>query len=234
MPELKIALQGQLRDLMARNKRVAETGITRGVHRATEELKQNLRDEVVGAGLGRRLAKTWQDKTYPLGKKTSLNAAGWVYSKAPEIIRAHSEGTTIRAQSGTYLAIPTDNVPRRGFDKRKRATPGNWNSQRYGELRYVPRSNGPPLLVVDGARFTKSGRVGKQLKSPRKKSGGFKKGVATIPMFTLVPQVSLKKRLDPQALGRRASSRLPNMVKREIERADREIPTDNGGRRRGR
>jgi len=235
MPEFKIALQGRLRDLMARQRKVAALGVTRGVHKTTEELKQDLRQEVVGAGLGRRLANTWQDKKYPFGQKTSLNASGWIYSKAPEIIRAHSEGTTIRAQNGTYLAIPTDNVPKRGFDRRKRATPSNWNSSKFGELRFVPRRNGPPLLVVDGARFTKSGRVGKQLKNPRKKSGGFKKGVATIPMFTLVPQVSLRKRLDPFGLSRQASRRLPRRVKREIARADREIPEDNnGGRRRGR
>lgn len=228
--EFKLALQGSLQDVIGRQRKVAELGVTRGVHRVTEDLKQELRDQVVGAGMGRRLAKTWQDKKYPFGRKTSLNAAGWIWSNAPQIIRAHSQGVTIRAANGSYLAVPTDNAPERGPSGRA-VSPSNFPTSKFGELRFVPRSNGPPLLVVDGARFTKSGRVGKQLKNPRKKSGAYRKGVATIPMFTLLPQVRLKKRLDPQTAANRANTRLPGVVKQEIRRADREVPETRGGRR---
>jgi hypothetical protein len=230
--EFRLALQGSLRDLMARQQKVAELGVTRGVHRATEELKQDLRDQVVGAGMGQRLAKTWQDKKYPFGRKTSLNAAGWIWSNAPQIIRAHSQGVTIRAANGTYLAVPTDNAPERG-PSGKAISPSNFPTSKFGELRFVPRSNGPPLLVIE-SRFTKSGRVGKAPKNPRKKSGDFRKRVATIPMFTLLPQVRLKKRLDPQRAANRANARIPSKVSAEIRRADREVPEQQGGRRRAR
>ena len=234
--EFNLALQGKLKDVVGRQRKIAKLGVTRGVHKSTQTLKERLRADVRSAGLGDRLAKTWQDKKFPAGRKTSLNAAGFIWSKAPEIIRAHTEGTTIRPTSKRFLAIPTDNVPRRGFDRKKRATPENWNSEKFGPLRFIPGRNGPALLVVDGVRFTKSGRVGKQLKSPRKKSGDFKKGVTTVVMFVLVPQVSLRRRLDPQATTNDVGRQVPDRVKREIRRAEREVQAEaqQGAQRRGR
>jgi len=220
--ELKIAFQGRLRDLMARQRRVAEVGITNGVKQVTDDLKHELRGQVTDAGMGRRLANSWRARTYPR-RGQSMNAAGWLWSNAPEIVRAHSQGVTIRARNGTYLAIPTDVAPERGSDG-KGLSPSNVPAK-FGELRFVPRSNGPPLLVADAVSITKSGRVGKQRKNQGlTKTGKFRKGVSTVPMFTLVPQVQLKKRLDPQGAATRHSARLGRVVKREIQQADREIP----------
>jgi hypothetical protein len=73
--------------------------------------KEELRDMVRGAGLGERLAKTWQGKVFaaPGG---SLDPAGFVWSKAPTILSAFAYGATIVPLAGRrYLAIPTKNVP---------------------------------------------------------------------------------------------------------------------------
>jgi hypothetical protein len=50
-----------------------------------------LRGQVTGAGLGERLAKSWRGDLYPKGGM-SINAAGFVYTKAPEIIGAFAYG----------------------------------------------------------------------------------------------------------------------------------------------
>jgi len=51
---------------------------------AAEGLKQDLREDVIAAGLGERLYRTWRGKTFPeLGE--SAEAAAYVWSRAPKI-----------------------------------------------------------------------------------------------------------------------------------------------------
>ena len=117
-----------------------------GTREAGRGLKTELRRQVASAGLGQRLANSWRDKHYPNQK---LDAASLVYTKAPQIIRAFDEGAVIRSRRGRFLAIPTENAPRKGTDGR-RISPSTFPEHRFGPLRFVPRSNGPSLLVVDG------------------------------------------------------------------------------------
>lgn len=56
---------------------------------------------------------TWTARAYPDGEKHSINPAGVVYSRAPEIMDAFTRGATIRPVAGSqFLWIPTRNVPR--------------------------------------------------------------------------------------------------------------------------
>ena len=93
-----------------------------------------------------RHANSWRDKHYPNQK---LDAASLVYTKAPQIIRAFDEGAVIRSRRGRFLAIPTENAPRKGTDG-KRISPSTFPEHRFGPLRFVPRPSGPSLLVEDG------------------------------------------------------------------------------------
>jgi len=43
-----------------------------------------------------------------------MRAATLVWSKAPQIIRTFDEGAVIRSESGLWLAIPTQQTPKRG------------------------------------------------------------------------------------------------------------------------
>jgi hypothetical protein len=101
-------MQAELRDL----ERAAATG-TRDAGR---NLRTELRRQVANAGLGQRLASSWRDKHYPNRK---LDAASLVYTKAPQIIRAFDEGAVIRSRRGRFLAIPTENAPRKGPDGKR-------------------------------------------------------------------------------------------------------------------
>jgi hypothetical protein len=147
---LQAGLQADLRDI----ERAVATG-TRDVGRG---LKTELRRQVASAGLGQRLANSWRDRHYPNRK---LDAASLVYTKAPQIIRAFGEGAVIRSRRGRFLAIPTENAPRKGTDG-KRISPSTFPEHRFGPLRLVPRPSGPSLLVVDGLRASfrrKSGEL---------------------------------------------------------------------------
>ena len=103
---------------------------------------------MTSAGLGQRLANSWRDRHYPNQK---LDAASLVYTKAPQIIRAFDAGAVIRSRRGRFLAIPTENAPRKGTDGR-RISASTFPEHRFGPLRLIPRQSGPSLLVVDGLR----------------------------------------------------------------------------------
>ena len=84
----------------------AARSVTGAMREVTEGLKSDLRADVVDGGLGQRLANTWRGKTYP-ESAVSLEAASFVWSKAPNLVDAFDRGVTIRSKSGFWLAIPT-------------------------------------------------------------------------------------------------------------------------------
>ena len=113
-------MQAELRDL--------ERAVASGTREAGQDLKTELRRQVGSAGLGQRLANSWRDKHYP---NQRLDAASLVYTKAPQIIRAFDEGAVIRSRRGRFLAIPTENAPRKGTDGR-RISPRTFPEHRLG------------------------------------------------------------------------------------------------------
>jgi hypothetical protein len=63
---------------------------------------------------------------------------------------------------------------------------------------------GPSLLVAEGRLNTKGRAVASRSKTGR--------GVATVPIFLLVPQVKLRKRLDLARDAQRAHDALPGLI----------------------
>lgn len=153
---------------------------------AGTSLKSAWRGQITGAGLGQRLANTIRQQVYPKGRN-SLDAAALVWSNAPIIIGAHDTGPLIRSGNGFWLAIP---LPAAGKAMGgKRITPGIWEQKTGLRLRFVYRSRGPSLLVVDAVRLNTRG----QAAVSKSKTG---RGQVTAPIFLLVRQVKLPKRLD--------------------------------------
>jgi hypothetical protein len=143
--------------------------------------------------------------------------ASLVYTKAPQIIRAFDEGALIRSKRGRFLAIPTENAPRKGTDG-KRISPSTFPEHRFGPLRFVPRLSGPSLLVVDGLRASFSRKTG-ELRGFRRATGRAPQsgaGLTTVVMFLLVPQVKLPKRLDVTRAAERWSSQLPALIEQQL------------------
>jgi hypothetical protein len=206
MRSVEAGIQAELRDL--------ERAVATGTRDAGRGLKTELRSQVASAGLGQRLANSWRDKHYPNQK---LNAASLVYTKAPQIIRAFDEGAVIRSRGGRFLAIPTENAPRKGTDGR-RVSPSTFPEHRFGPLRFVPRPTGPSLLVVDGLRASYSRRTG-QLRGFRRATERARRsgqGLTTVVMFLLVPQVKLPKRLDVARAAEHWSAQLPALIEQQL------------------
>lgn len=203
--KLTAAITGNLKEIMAQELKTAEKAVSQGVTQATEGLKTELRSQVTGAGLGDRLAKSWRGEVYPRGG-LSINAAGFVYTKAPEIIGAFARGASIRSKQGRFLAIPTQYVIRRN---NKKLMPADFEEAGI-PLRYVPPQGARRigLLVVDNFRVTKKGKA--KVASNRALKTG--RGLATIVMFILVPEVRLKKRFDIDSIAKKWIGRLPSLV----------------------
>jgi hypothetical protein len=194
------ALQGDLVKEMNAEFDAATEGVTRGLQEAGDGLKAMLRAQVVSAGLGRRLAKTWQNKFYP---NRRIDAAELVYSKAPEIARTFDTGATIHPKKGLFLAIPTKEVQRRRIG-RNRMTPGD-----FGKLVFLSRGNGKGILV-ERERKTRKLRG-------KKNQGKVKIVYKNKLLFFLVKQTILQKRLDISRAEERISNLLPLLIKRHYE-----------------
>src|SRR5688572_27328108 len=191
-----------------------EGAVVAGTRDAGRGLRTELRRQVTSADLGQRLANSWQVKHYPNQK---LDAASLVYTKAPQIIRAFDEGAAIRSRRGRFLAIPTENAPRKGADGR-RLSPSTFPEHQFGPLRFVPRPNGPSLLVVDGLRASFSRKTG-ELRGFRRGTDRARTrgdGLATVVMFLLVRQVKLPKRLDVARAAERWSGQLPALIEQQL------------------
>lgn len=168
----------------------------------TQELKRSWRQQIQSAGLGGRLARSIRSKTYPKGG-ISLNAAGLVWSKAPEVVGVHDAGPLIRSRKGFWLAIP---LPAAGRGRGgRRLTPGEWEKKTGLRLRFVYRRGKPALLVADKARINTRG-----IAMPSRAKTG--RNQVSAPIFVLVPQVKLRKRLDLARDANALRAGLPNAI----------------------
>jgi hypothetical protein len=198
---LKLEIAPDIAALMQAEIAAGERAVSAAMRAAGTELKTGWRGQITGAGLGMRLANTVRAQLYPKGK-ASLNAAALVWTQAPVILSAQDSGPLIRARNGFWLAIPT---PAAGKSVRGgRITPEEWEKRTGLALRFVYRRRGPSLLVAEG-RLNSKGRAVES----RSKTG---RGVATVPIFLLVPQVKLQKRLDLAREADRVAAGLPGRL----------------------
>ncbi|MBA4092259.1 MAG: hypothetical protein C0494_16940 [Sphingobium sp.] len=201
---------------------MVETDLARDVtiimREETGALKDEYRDQVTSAGLGPRLARTWQADVYPKGE-ASINPAGYIYSKAPRIVQSYVDGATIRPVNGAkWLWIPSKNVPPRrrsgGYaSSLGRRSAGSKMTPEEVELHFnaeldVAIEGGKGFAFIDvvsglsgGYRQATKGRVaGRRGMAPRK--------AKPVLMFTLVKSVRKPKLLDLVGPAQRAADRV--------------------------
>jgi len=199
---LKLDIDPDIAAMMQAEFLAGERAVTAAMRQAGSDLKADWRGQITGAGLGQRLARSIRNKTYP-ERGESLDAAAFIWSKAPKIIHAHDKGVLIRSKNGFYLAIPTEAAGKgRGG---ARLTPGEWERRRGIKLRFIYRRGGPSLLVAEKARINTRGTA----VASRSKTG---RGQVTAPIFLLVPQVKLRKRLDLARDAERVAGSVPGLV----------------------
>ena len=199
--KLKITIEPDLVAMVKAEIHAGELAVTSAIRDAGAGLKTAWRGQIIGAGLGTRLAGSIRSEQYPKGK-ASLNAAALIWSKAPAIIGAHDTGPLIRSKNGFWLAIPT---PAAGKSTRGgRITPGEWERRTGLRLRFIYRRKGPSLLVAEGRLNTKGRAVASRSKTGR--------GLVSATIFLLVPQVKLSKRLDLAKAADRAVEAVPRLI----------------------
>jgi hypothetical protein len=184
---LTLDIRPDLAALMAAEVAAGERAVTAAVREAGDGLKLAWRGQIVGAGLGARLANSIRSEVFPKAG-VSLNAAAVVWSKAPVIIGAHDTGPLIRARNGLWLAIPTPAAGKALGGRR--ITPAGWERKTGLRLRFVYRRTGPSLLVTPAGPLPSM----------------------TVPIFLLVPQVKLPKRLDLARDAERAHGEMPGLI----------------------
>ena len=199
--KLGIEISPDIVAVMAVEIKAGEKAVSAAMREAGSGLKNAWRGQIAQAGLGLRLANSIRSQTYPKSGQ-SLKAAALVWSKAPVIIGVHDTGPLIRSKDGFWLAIPTA-AAGKGL-KGRRITPGEWERLRGLRLRFVYRRRGPSLLVADGRLNSRGLGVASGSKTGR--------GKATVPIFLLVPQVKLAKRLDLARDAQRALDSVPRLI----------------------
>ena len=201
--KLTFKVDGDIRAIYGSSVKEGKAAVTRAVGIAGAQLQANWRNQVASAGLGGKLARTVRKSVYP-SQSTSLHAAALVWSKAPVIIDAFERGVLIRSSSGFYLAIPLPAAGAKGVGA-KRITPGGWEQRTGRRLVFVYRNGRHPLLVdqgvIPGGRAPAFGE--------RKKRG--RKNLS-IPIFVLVPQVKLPKKLSLLAAADAAQASLAGLI----------------------
>ena len=195
------------------------TAVRQGMVQATAETLEDVRRETQGAFAGNRLPKTWRARVFP-ERGDSLDAVGWIETRAPRIIGPSTTGATIKARNGLWLAIPTREAGRYGLRRdanlstgqtinrrgaRERITPGGFERRTGMKLRFVYLGGRRAMLVVDQAQLTRG--TATPYRGKGRGSRLYGPAGRTLVIFTLVPQVRMKKRLDLDAVASRGGDR---------------------------
>lgn len=204
---LRVEVKGDLNALLSEERRSGARAVTAAVRATGQAIKADWRGQIVAAGLGTRLGNTIRANAYPQGG-ASIDAAALVYTRASKIVGTFERGATIRANNGFWLAIPLAAAMKSA--RGGRITPGQWEARTGRRLRFVYRRGRTALLVDDGQRIASpTGRLRRGAAGPRL-ARTF--GNRTVPIFALVPQVTLRKRLNLYAGATRLARNLPQRI----------------------
>jgi hypothetical protein len=187
-----------------------EVAVSKAMTEVQAGLKDDLRGQVVGAGMGQRLAKTWRGTRYPEGRP-SINSMAYVWSRAPDIVDAFERGVPIVARNRRFLAVPTKEAGvNHSTVKNKRLTPAIWETETGVKLRFAPRG-GHALLVTDASYVRQPAwwRRRKSFKPIRTPLSGGRRFLA---IFVLLPMVNPRKRFDVEGAANRWADRVGGII----------------------
>jgi Family of unknown function (DUF6441) len=200
--KLSFDIEPDIVAMMAAEIAAGERAVTAAMREAGTGLKFAWRGQITSAGLGPRLANSIRSEVFPKAG-ISLNAAAVIWSKAPVIVGRTAPDRWSARSTGSGLAIPTPAAGKALGGRR--VTPGAWERKTGLRLRVVYRRIGPSLLVAGAARLNSRALAA----ASRSKTG---RGQVTAPIFLLVPQVKLPKRLDLARDAERVHDTVPGLI----------------------
>ena len=200
--KLKLDITPDLVAAMAAEVKAGEKAVTAAMREAGTGLKTAWRGQITGAGLGRRLANSIRSQTYPKAGE-SLNAAALVWSKAPGH-RRRPRHRPADPLEGRVLAGDPDPACRHAACAAARSPPANGNAAAACGSASSTAAAGPACLWQKGRLNSRGLGVASRSKTGR--------GRTTVPIFLLVPQVKLPKRLDLDRDAERALDSVPGLI----------------------
>jgi len=193
---------------------------TAAMSEVTDDLKNELRQQVEAAGLGTRLANTWRGTTYPGDGRSSLSPATYVFSKAPDIIDAFDRAPIVIPLGGRkYLAIPTPTagVLHTSTKAHARLTPALWEAETGVKLRFFkPPGKRYALLVTDAIYRRQAHKYQLRKSFHPIKEGPGPDQAKTIVIFILVPQARMPKRLNVDEAAAHWADQVPSILERRL------------------
>lgn len=212
-----LALRGDLERWRDRNNTATLVALKDSVRDEALALQSELRAEVRDAGLGEGVANAWRLEVFPSGNKLAWEPSAFLHSKAATIVDSFTRGGTIGPKNGQGLAVPIPGSPASTL----RLRPGQHIVQiaeaRWGKMVPVMTKKGTLMLVAQ-LRVTQSGRISKR--GFRKLKSGARtqqESNLSVPMFWIVKQVRLEKKLDWQVRAQQAESGFASGVMRRLE-----------------
>lgn len=188
-----------------------ETAAMTTMNAVATGLKTALREQVVSAGLGTRLANTWRGRVFPDKGRKSVTPTAFVYSKAPNIVDAFSRAPVIVPVNGArYLAIPTENVPHRG--RGKIMTPQEVETAFNQDLKFATTKEGKIFAYVEVVQ-SRNRKSWRQATKGRLKQG---RAVRAVVMFFLIPRAQMPKLFDLEAATAEWSAQAHSLLDRNL------------------
>ena len=224
-----MALQGNLQTTLKSREQALLKGLRAGTVDTSSQLKTETRRDITRAGFPRRVATTMRDKIYP-AQGLTFNPAALIYSTAPHIISSHADGGRQRPKHSEFLAVPISDGPASSLRQKKGISLIETFKARFGEdsLQFVKRPGKAPILVARLKASAASGRF--RAVRPRKATktrGSFTPldGLVTVPVFTLVRSVNIRKRLKVREIfakgARRHPARLSFHLQKQLAESNR-------------
>jgi hypothetical protein len=212
------------KNMMARLSRAALTATDKAATGAQNDIRNAMRGQRLG-GLANAVKQTSDLKKgrVKLTGDGGFSASGIVYAhirsdRTAGALTAYTEGAIIVPNKGRWLAIATNEIPKRVG--RYRMTPQRYVEagleSRIGPLKFVPgkRHAGEAFLVVDNVTISgKQGKVRRLPKSGRARSGRSHVGIVA---FVLIKATRRTKRVDVLAIAQKWQLRVPRLLEQAM------------------
>lgn len=214
--QLRFVLTGDLERHFAEKSRPISEAATRALRAVADQAKEELRASVrasfrrtppVARRAGQNFVNAFRAETWPRGRRQHSLRAATVVAANASFAGIFETGGTVTAR-GRYLVVPLRPAVRLGLDRGTSRTGRlrKWAqidraAQLMGGLRPIPSRSG----MVLGADREAAARHGLR---PRRKRQSF------VPLFALVRQVTLPRKLNFARIVARADRRLPELFAR--------------------
>lgn len=214
--QFELAVTGDLERVTESRKVQYLTAVKESVQEEAKDVQQKLRDDVTGAGLGQKVANAWRLEVYP-ARSLSYTPSALLFSRAAHIIEAHSRGEPIRAKSGS-LAVPIPGTPAAEVRVPRGGGRVELMRRRFGELTLIVNRRGLAMLVANNVRQTVSGRY--RANTGRSQGRVFSRltGGASLPLFWIVREVRMQKRLNWEGIAQEAEPGFRDRVEGNLRR----------------